>query len=81
MYIIYTMSGTKEGGLKASQTIKAKYGKDFYVYLGQRGGKNSNTGGFASKLIGRDGLTGKQRAVKAGAIGGSISKRPKPNKK
>ena len=75
------MSGTKEGGMKSAKTIKAKYGKEFYVLIGQRGGRNSNTGGFASKLIGRDGLTGQQRAVKLGAIGGSISKRPKPNKK
>jgi hypothetical protein len=32
-------------------------------------------GGFASKMVGKDGMTGHQRAMIAGAKGGSISKR------
>ena len=32
-------------------------------------------GGFASKKIGRDGLTGAERAKQAGAVGGAISRR------
>ena len=71
------MSGTKRGGRKASQTIYNKYGRDFYVSIGQKGGKNSNNGGFASKIVGKDGLTGQERARAAGAKGGARSKRKK----
>ena len=35
------------------------------------------TGGFASEKVGKDGLTGKQRAEIAGAKGGRKSKRTK----
>ena len=69
------MSGNKAGGKKTAATIKEKYGPEFYAKIGQKGGQNSNTGGFASQKIGRDGLTGRERASKMGAIGGSISKR------
>lgn len=69
------MAGTKAGGLKAAQTNKAKYGAGFYSNIGRMGGQNGNTGGFASDKVGKDGLTGKQRARVAGAIGGSISRR------
>ena len=40
------MSGTKEGGLKASTTNKARHGEDFYNRIGSVGGKNGTTGGF-----------------------------------
>ena len=33
------MAGSREGGLKASQIMKEKYGKDYYRELGRRGGK------------------------------------------
>lgn len=42
------MVGTREGGLKASKTNKAKYGEDFYKKNGAKGGRNGHTGGFAS---------------------------------
>ena len=42
------MAGTKAGGAKAAATNKAKYGKDFYSRIGQKGGKNGTTGGFAA---------------------------------
>ena len=71
------MSGTKAGGIKARETNLRLYGKDFYRRNGQKGGKNGNTGGFASNVVGADGLTGRQRAVLAGAIGGHISRRGK----
>lgn len=69
------MSGTKAGGKKTAQTNKERYGKDYYRIMGKKGGQNSKNGGFASKKVGKDGLTGAERAKKVGAIGGSISRR------
>ena len=63
------------GGKKAAATNKAKYGEDFYVRNGRKGGQNGHTGGFASSVIGEDGLCGWERARIAGAKGGSRSKR------
>ena len=69
------------GGKKAAETIKAKYGPDFYRINGRKGGKISRTGGFASNKIGKDGLTGRQRASLVGSIGGfAASKRRKETK-
>lgn len=73
------MAGTKEGGKKAAQTNKAKYGEDFYHINGAKGGKRGKTGGFASNKIGEDGLTGRERARIAGSKGGIISRKPKKN--
>lgn len=74
------MSGTKTGGQKAAATNKKKYGPDFYARIGFKGGSNGHNGGFASGTVGRDGLTGPERAKRAGAKGGAISKRG-PSKK
>ena len=71
------MVQTKEGSRKTAQTIKEKWGTDFYREIGRKGGKNGHTGGFASNVIGRDGLTGKERAIKVGRIGGMKSRRGK----
>ena len=62
------MAGTREGGIKASITNKAKYGEDFYRINGKKGGQNGHTGGFASNP---------ELAKIAGAKGGRISKRGK----
>lgn len=69
------MSGTVSGGKKAAQKNKEKFGKDFYRNIGRKGGKRSTTGGFASQKVGKDGLTGIERASIAGAKGGRRSKR------
>lgn len=69
------MAGTRIGGAKAAQAIKKKYGSDYYVKIGKIGGRLGTTGGFASPLEGVDGLTGRQRASKAGVIGGRKSRR------
>ena len=70
------MSGTKAGGQKAAATIRARYGKDFYRDIGREGGSVVGTlGGFASDIIGKDGLTGRERAKVAGAKGGRVSRR------
>lgn len=74
------MAGTKTGGQKAAATNKKKYGPDFYARIGFKGGSNGHNGGFAAETVGRDGLTGPERAKKAGAKGGAISKRG-PSKK
>lgn len=74
------MSGTTQSCKKAVKTIKRRHGEDFYKRIGSMGGKSSITGGFASDKIGKDGLTGLERAKLAGAKGGRKSKRkPKNN--
>ena len=67
------MPGTKAGGLKAAQTNKKRYGDDFYRKMGKAGGAKSRGGGFASESVGKDGLTGRERASIAGVKGGKIS--------
>lgn len=69
------MSGSKIGGQKAAATNKLKYGSLFYQKIGAIGGKKGNTGGFASDIVGKDGLTGRQRASKVGVLGGKKSRR------
>lgn len=60
------MPGTIEGGKKAANTNKLKYGKDFYARIGQKGGRNGHTGGFAANPA---------LARIAGAKGGRKSRR------
>ena len=56
-----------------------KYGPDFYKRIGAKGGSNGKgpgyKGGFASNEVGEDGLTGRERAKLAGAVGGKRSRR------
>lgn len=59
----------------------AKYGEDFYVRIGREGGKNGHTGGFADFNVGKDGLTGWERAKLAGSKGGKNSKRSRAKAK
>ena len=74
------MAGTKQGGMRAAQTNKTKYGTDFYASIGAKGGKRGKTGGFASAKKGADGLSGRERARLAGSKGGRISRRTKTSK-
>lgn len=60
------MAGTKEGGVKAAATNVRLHGDDFYRRIGQVGGRNGHTGGFAANP---------ELAKIAGAKGGRISKR------
>ena len=73
------MPGTREGAAKTVLTNKKKHGEDFYKRIGSKGGANGKgpgyKGGFASDKVGEDGLTGRQRASIAGAIGGFKSRR------
>lgn len=70
------MAGTKAGAAKAKMKILAR-DPNFYARIGKAGGMNGTTGGFASAIIGKDGLTGSERARVAGARGGRISRRKK----
>lgn len=65
------MTGTKSGGLKAAATNIKRYGGDFYINIGRKGGANGHTGGFSSNPL---------LARIAGAKGGRISKRGKSKK-
>jgi len=72
------MAGTRSGGLKAAAQNKQLYGEDFFKRIGRAGGKISRSGGFASDLIGEDGISGRDRARIAGVKGGTASRRNKP---
>ncbi len=71
------MPGTILGGRKAAQTNKTRHGSDFYAKIGQKGGQLGTSGGFASAKVGKDNLTGKERARQAGRLGGKVSRRRK----
>lgn len=60
------MAGTKEGGIKAKETNKQKYGDDFYQKIGAIGGKLGTTGGFYAD---------RELARTAGAKGGKRSRK------
>ncbi len=60
--------GTIAGGQRAAITNKLKHGADFYQRIGQKGGQNGHTGGFAANPA---------LARIAGAKGGKISRRTK----
>ena len=62
------MPGTREGGMKAAATNKKRYGKNFYVSIGRKGGQMSSTGGFAANP---------ELARAAGRLGGLKSRKRK----
>jgi hypothetical protein len=61
------MPGTQIGSMKARDANYERYGQEFYKRIGSLGGKKSVGGGFASEKVGKDGLTGAERARIAGA--------------
>ena len=67
------MAGTKDGGIKAAQTNKQKYGSDFYKQLGHKGGIWTAT---KDKPKGFQRMTQAQRKA-AGSKGGTASRRTK----
>jgi general stress protein YciG len=64
------MAGTKQGGINARNTNKAKYGEDYYAKIGKLGGikPTDKPKGFAAN---------RELARTAGAKGGTISRRTK----
>ena len=66
------MSGSRLGGLKAAETNKQKYGREFYQNIGRKGGKACVPKGFALMDI--------EKIKNAGRRGGKISKRHKAKK-
>lgn len=61
--------------MRTAKTNKAKYGDNFYREIGAKGGRLSTTGGFASDVVGKDGLTGRERAAILAKKSGRIGKR------
>lgn len=68
------MTETKKAKRTTAFTIRSLHGDDFYARIGRIGGQRGKTGGFASKKVGADGLTGKERARKVGVTGGQASR-------
>lgn len=68
------MSGTVNGGLKAADKNK-KSDPNFYKKIGKLGGSKSHGGGFSDQRVGKDGLTGRQRASIVGKLGGKKSRK------
>ncbi|MBP7834758.1 hypothetical protein KA025_01595 [Candidatus Saccharibacteria bacterium] len=71
------MSGSVKGGKLAAKTNKKRYGRNFYAEIGAKGGKNSNTGGFAHSLLCDCDYSEDlhKKAQCAGSRGGKVSKR------
>lgn len=72
--------GHDEAVRKWRETMLARYGTEEEMHRqmvekGRKGGHNGKTGGFASNKVGADGMTGLERAVICGAIGGKKSRR------
>lgn len=65
------------GGKLAGLVNKERHGSDYYSRIGKIGGQRGRGGGFASEVIGKDGLTGSERAREAGRLGGLKSRRRK----
>ena len=65
------MSGTIKGGQKAAKKNKELYGDNFYAKIGAMGGKKTGLKGFALD---------RERARRAGQVGGRISRRGKSTK-
>jgi general stress protein YciG len=64
------MAGTYEGGLKAAETNKERYGEDYYQVIGARGGEAVvATKGFGSN---------KELASEVGRKGGKAGGRGRP---
>ncbi len=65
----------KERAAKVKAMLLKRFGQDYYQRIGKKGGSAHQHGGFGSRNIGRDGLTGRQRAIVSGAAGGKAKKR------
>lgn len=66
------MPGSRSGGVKAGQTNKDRYGKEFYREIGRKGGLISRGGGFGKN---------RELAREAGRKGGMASRRKKANRR
>lgn len=73
--------GYAEANSRWRKTMLEKYGSEeglhrFMQAVGRKGGSVvGKKGGFASDVVGADGLTGRERSHIVGAIGGRRSKR------
>jgi len=69
------LSGSKAGGIKMKATLLKRLGSEeavlaFRQESGRKGGSKSRNGGFGSQVVGKDGLTGRERAIVVGKRGG-----------
>ena len=69
------MSGSREGQLRGARTRRIKYGEDHFRKQCQKAGRTPTTGGFKDKKVGKDGLTGRERASIAGRKGGTMTQK------
>ena len=72
---------TKAGGKRAKLTLLQRFGSEEAVRawrreIGRKGGAKSRGGGFGSEKVGKDGLTGSERARLAGTKGGKAKRIP-----
>lgn len=68
------MSGTKEGARKRLEKLRKEHDPEWFKQNASKAGKAGGNGkGYASEKVGKDGLTGRQRAALAGKKGGQLS--------
>lgn len=65
------MAGTIDGGKQAAKTIKEKYGDDFYIIAGAKGGKWRTSDNGVLKGFARN----RELASEAGRRGGRNSRK------
>lgn len=62
------MAGSKSGAVRAVETIKKRYGENFYAEIGKKGGSKKVRKGFACNRV---------LAIEAGRKGGKIGRKRK----
>ena len=62
------MPRNEEAKRKWRQTMANKYGENWGSKFASKAGKASTPGGFGTDKVGKDGLTGKERATKFGVL-------------
>jgi len=62
---------------KAAQTAKARYGDDYFSRRVSDSFRQATGGGFGAKTIGKDGLTGRERAILQGELSRGKKRRHK----
>lgn len=72
------MGGTKEGAAKAKQTIIAKHGSGYWAVIGKKGADSYNAMPKETRKP-RGFAANRDLAREAGARGGTISRRKKPD--
>jgi hypothetical protein len=70
------MAGSKASGKKAAETIRKRYGADYYAKVGAMGGRQT----YESGKLFMNGFAGHRELARVvGARGGRVSRRRKSN--